>query len=116
MTPEQLEAWQKIPEYQITLRKLCLPPPEGIGLSLQDIAQAELDGIVPEHSGELVTSPSVQLAIDRISRARLQAALDRFTALLEPLTTTLTLLQVALQRGVQPAKQVSQTPPGPAKR
>lgn len=113
MTPEQLEEWQKLPEHQVTLRRLCSPAPGGIGLSLQDIAQAELDGVVPDHSVELIMVASVQSAIDRISRARLQASLDRFVDLLAPLTTTLTLLQQALQRPVQPPRQGTQAPAQP---
>ncbi len=108
LSPEQLEAWAELKDYQTTLKRLCEPSPAGLGLSLQDIAQAELDGVAPANAIEVINLPVVQQAIERISRARLAAALiaftaaaDRLSGLLEPLGQVLAKLQKSPQGGAQ---------------
>lgn len=105
MTEQQLQQWTELKDYQVTLRRLVAEEPDGLGIPLQAIAEAALDGTVPDNSAELIALPVVQAAIDRVSRARLQASLDHLTELLEALAEAITLLVVALP---VPAKKAPQ--------
>lgn len=73
MTDAQLEAWSKLPDYKMDLKTLQTD----LGLSLQDIATAAVDGVAPAQAWPVLGAPIVQAEIDRISRARLTAVLAR---------------------------------------
>lgn len=115
MTEQQLQQWAELKDYQVTLKALVAETPEGLGISLQDVATAILDGEAPANAVEISFLPIVQAAIDRISRARLTVALSRLSDVLEKVEGALAKPKKAPQGAARPlvaGKAASVVPPG----